>query len=226
MTQLTGEYSGRRASTSLPFRLWSHNHTLPAGNRPCRDERICILLDSTMDGPRTPRSREVWLGARKSNEGERCLLVFNDHVGGLQNDLFTWLSAADIVCKLFTGRYPFHESRLDAQVINKVLSGKRPPRLENAKSLGLSDEVWQIMERCWKEDRRKRPRISSALQDLKRAFYFTDQSIPIPKHLTFDIPPIREKEKPKVTLGVIDQTLKVALKPIPIASKLYCPSTK
>ena len=140
--------------------------------------------------------------------------------------LFTWLSAADIICKLFTGRYPFHESRLDAQVTNKVLSGKRPPRLESAKSLGLSDEVWQIMERCWKEDRRKRPRISSALQDLKRAFYFTDQSIPIPKHLTFDIPPIREKEKPKVTLGVIDQTLKITLKPIPIASKLHCPSTK
>lgn len=123
------------------------------------------------------------------------------------------------VHKLFTGRYPFHESRLDAQVINKVLTGKRPPRLNDAKALGMSDEVWQVMERCWREDRRKRPRISSALQDLKRAFYFNDKSIPIPKHLTLDIPPAREKAKPIVTLGVIDQDLKITLKPVPIASK-------
>lgn len=121
------------------------------------------------------------------------------------------------IYKLFTGHYPFHESRLDAQVINKVLTGKRPPRLDSSRLLGLSDEVWQIMERCWKEDRRKRPRISSALQDLKRAFYFSDHSISIPKHLTFDA--VVEKGKPKVELGMIDQDLKITLKPVPIASK-------
>lgn len=78
------------------------------------------------------------------------------------------------------------------------------------------------MERCWREDRRKRPRISAALQDLKRAFYFKGKSIPIPRHLSFDLPSAHWDGKPKVTLGVIGPELKVTLKSMPLASESYC----
>lgn len=136
--------------------------------------------------------------------------------GSRHKDLCFYAAQLTSDNKVFTGLYPFHESRLDAQVINKVMTGKRPLQPDYARPLGLTDEVWQIMERCWREDRRKRPRISSALQDLKRAFYFKDASIPIPSHLSFGI------RKPKVTSGVIDQDLKITLKPSPMASKSHC----
>ncbi|KAH9832997.1 kinase-like domain-containing protein, partial [Rhodofomes roseus] len=71
-----------------------------------------------------------------------------------------------VMWELFTGRFPYDESRMDAQVLHKVLMGKRPLRPADATSLGLSTEVWEIMEKCWREDRRKRPRIHFILQDL------------------------------------------------------------
>ncbi|KZT71410.1 kinase-like protein [Daedalea quercina L-15889] len=122
--------------------------------------------------------------------------------------------------KVFTGRYPYDESRLDGQVLNKILTGKRPLRPLEAKSLGLSDEVWEVMERCWREDRLRRPRIYVVLQDLKKVFYFNDKCIPTPKHLELDPPAVRSKTPLDIAPGVIDKHLKITLTPTPIADLL------
>ncbi|KAH9930606.1 kinase-like domain-containing protein [Fomitopsis serialis] len=116
-----------------------------------------------------------------------------------------------VMWEVFTERFPFDESRLDAQVINKVLTGKRPLRPTESPPLSMSSEVWGIMEKCWREDRHKRPRISVVLLDLKRAFYFNDKSIPIPHHLELDR--YTGPSKDDIVPGTIERRLKITLIP-------------
>jgi len=47
-------------------------------------------------------------------------------------------------------------------VLIRIVGGQRPPRPE-ARELGLSDSMWGIVERCWKQDPAERPKISEVL---------------------------------------------------------------
>ena len=45
-------------------------------------------------------------------------------------------------------------SELACQV---VLEGKRPPRPSNSEGLGITDEIWDLLELCWAKDASSRP---------------------------------------------------------------------
>ena len=45
-----------------------------------------------------------------------------------------------------------------------VKDGVRPPRPTHR---GLTDELWELIERCWDADPRKRPEISAVLKTLR-----------------------------------------------------------
>ena len=47
------------------------------------------------------------------------------------------------------------------------MDGVRPKRPEEARCLGFSDELWRIIELCWLEDRKARPRIEDILTSLR-----------------------------------------------------------
>lgn len=61
---------------------------------------------------------------------------------------------------------PFHTILRDAAVFFQVLQGNRPPRPFEAGMLGLSDEIWDLMERCWADEPRIRPSLETVLQVL------------------------------------------------------------
>ena len=56
--------------------------------------------------------------------------------------------------------------------MNAITEGDRPEKPEGAKRLGFSDELWKTVERCWLEDRSKRPRVEEILSCLNGAAGF------------------------------------------------------
>lgn len=66
---------------------------------------------------------------------------------------------------MLTGLVPFHPLR-DPEIAYKVIQGERPAMPTNAKELGISDELWQLLGRCWHADPRRRPPINEILQHL------------------------------------------------------------
>jgi len=59
-----------------------------------------------------------------------------------------------VILEIFTGRVPFCDTAMEARVIYSVTSGRRPERPMAATVLGLSDSIWSVMERCWRENTR------------------------------------------------------------------------
>ncbi|EMD41266.1 hypothetical protein CERSUDRAFT_39571, partial [Gelatoporia subvermispora B] len=66
-------------------------------------------------------------------------------------------SFALVMWEIFTGSYPFGDIANGLRVTFSIISGERPRRPRRAMPLGLDDGVWELMERCWQEDRLKRP---------------------------------------------------------------------
>jgi len=67
------------------------------------------------------------------------------------------------VYQVLTGQWPFYPKR-EAEVVLAVVSGKRPPKPENAEEIGMTEAVWELMNECWREDRTKRPDILQVLR--------------------------------------------------------------
>jgi len=76
-----------------------------------------------------------------------------------ESDIYAF---AMVVIEAFTGKVPFPNLVNTATVI-RIVRGGRPSRPEEARSLGLSDSVWDMVERCWKQDPAQRPLISEVL---------------------------------------------------------------
>ena len=50
-----------------------------------------------------------------------------------------------------------------------VLNGTRPAKPEDATSLGFTDKLWEIVERCWLADSNARPTLDAVLSCLREA---------------------------------------------------------
>ena len=66
------------------------------------------------------------------------------------------------VYQVLTGQWPFFP-KTEAEIMLAVLSGDRPIKPENAEDIGMTDVLWHLVEECWKENRSKRPSISTIL---------------------------------------------------------------
>ncbi|KAG9038406.1 hypothetical protein FS837_001249 [Tulasnella sp. UAMH 9824] len=63
--------------------------------------------------------------------------------------------------ELFTGRRPYDHRAMDVHVLQDIEKQFRHPRPRGTvENRGLSDEVWDMMCRCWSQDPAKRPRMS------------------------------------------------------------------
>jgi serine/threonine protein kinase len=65
--------------------------------------------------------------------------------------------------KAFTGRAPFYDSRPTTVAVD-VLSGIRPERPAHS---SLTDDVWNLTQRCWDHDPEQRPGISEVVAHLR-----------------------------------------------------------
>ena len=58
--------------------------------------------------------------------------------------------------EVFTGKIPFEGLRNEAVVLH-ILGGGRPEVPANAQDLGLTGEMWRLLQRSWHQDPKKRP---------------------------------------------------------------------
>ena len=70
--------------------------------------------------------------------------------------------------QVLTGTLPFGRLPMP-EVVSKVLEGERPTKPANALELGLSDEVWKLLEDCWQPQRALRPSVKDVLDRVQRA---------------------------------------------------------
>lgn len=91
--------------------------------------------------------------------------VRNIHPSGL----FHVLKSQCVFLQLFTGQLPFSEYRMSESVIKKIIDGDRPSRPSGGEELGLSDELWGIIQSSWARQAKKRVPVFKFIDFLKRA---------------------------------------------------------
>ncbi|KAF9453395.1 kinase-like protein [Macrolepiota fuliginosa MF-IS2] len=76
---------------------------------------------------------------------------------------------ASVMYEVLTDRIPFHEYPSNITVMFKVASGQRPskPLADVLITLELTDEIWNLMHRCWSSDPLGRPKAKDALEILQ-----------------------------------------------------------
>ncbi|KAJ7572902.1 kinase-like domain-containing protein [Mycena floridula] len=57
------------------------------------------------------------------------------------------------VLEIYTGKHPFPEYRVDFKVGHEVSEGRRPSRPPNV----FSNKLWDLVEKCWRQDPAQRP---------------------------------------------------------------------
>ena len=70
--------------------------------------------------------------------------------------------------QVFAHEYPFSQIH-PFLVPGLVLAGRRPSRPADREILGLSDDLWALVEKCWAEDPTVRPKIANILPFLEAA---------------------------------------------------------
>ncbi|EMD31571.1 hypothetical protein CERSUDRAFT_119616 [Gelatoporia subvermispora B] len=75
----------------------------------------------------------------------------------LQSDVYGF---AMTMWEIFSGEIPFCHCQNDASVILRICRGERPTRPIGFTAVQLSDEVWNLLEQCWRAEFDERPSIT------------------------------------------------------------------
>ena len=70
---------------------------------------------------------------------------------------------------MFTGKEPFPEIEQPNMVVTRVTDGERPQRPQESTTLGLSDELWAVIQSSWSHEVVDRPSLSTIVDLLERA---------------------------------------------------------
>ena len=70
-----------------------------------------------------------------------------------------------VAVEVFTGRVPF-DGLDNSTAMLKIVSGKRPGRPKGTQ-IGLTDEVWGLICKCWTQEPSKRPEITRVVKKLE-----------------------------------------------------------
>lgn len=83
----------------------------------------------------------------------------------IQSDIY---ALGMVMYEVFSGRVPFEGLR-DTAAILKVYKRERPSRPDDETAVALTDYLWAVVERCWHQDRERRPLVASVLSALQKA---------------------------------------------------------
>jgi len=65
--------------------------------------------------------------------------------------------------EVFTGKVPFEGQKNEAVVL-LISRGSRPEIPGNAQAVGLTGEVWKLLESCWQQTPKKRPAMEEVVR--------------------------------------------------------------
>jgi len=72
-------------------------------------------------------------------------------------------SFAMLVVEVFTGAPPF-EGRTPAKAAYDIFRGDRPEMPGNAQAVGLTAEMWELLEKCWHQNPENRPTMGEVVR--------------------------------------------------------------
>ncbi|KAF9781364.1 kinase-like domain-containing protein [Thelephora terrestris] len=75
---------------------------------------------------------------------------------------------AMVIYQVLTGTLPYGK-RTGPEVVFQVMGGVKPPKPLNALEIGLSDELWELLDKCWQTKRQLRPQVNDVLSRVKSA---------------------------------------------------------
>jgi len=61
-----------------------------------------------------------------------------------------------LAVEVFTDKIPFGEQKNEAAAL-RISLGDRPEMPENAQAVGLTSEIWTLLESCWQQNPKRRP---------------------------------------------------------------------
>ena len=94
-----------------------------------------------------------------------------------------------VVYEIVTGVRPFGlENFGESRMVYAVLDGMRPAKPENAETIGFGGGVWDLVEKCWMEDRTQRPDSRDVRQCLTVAASWSPSVPPGPMTVLPEIP--------------------------------------
>ena len=65
--------------------------------------------------------------------------------------------------EVFTGKIPLEEQKNEAVVL-RISRGSGPEIPRNAQGVGLTSEMWGLLENCWQQNPSKRPTIEEVVE--------------------------------------------------------------
>jgi serine/threonine protein kinase len=68
--------------------------------------------------------------------------------------------------EILTGKEPF-ENSTNIGAMNLILKGNRPQKPENRPEVGLTDDMWNLLSRCWHKKPGKRPVVGDIVGELQ-----------------------------------------------------------
>lgn len=68
--------------------------------------------------------------------------------------------------QIYSGKYPFYDILRDVTVIWKVTQGGRPQRPTNERDRTMSNELWDLVEMCWKQEPQERPQMGDVVDKM------------------------------------------------------------
>jgi len=72
-----------------------------------------------------------------------------------------------VIYEVLSGHIPFYQYGNRA-IILKVIKGVRPERPQGVEGVWFTDDVWEVLERCWTPQPGDRPGVEDVLQCLER----------------------------------------------------------
>ena len=84
-----------------------------------------------------------------------------------------------VAYEVLSGQMPFYQWK-GPVIIRKVMSGERPGRPQGTQAVWFTDDLWEILELCWKPQPRDRPSLKTLLQCLENATQSLRSLPPVP----------------------------------------------
>ena len=84
-----------------------------------------------------------------------------------------------LAVEVFTGKIPFEERKNQA-VVHRISQGGRPGMPGHSEAVGLTVEIWNLLESCWQQDPKKRPAMEGVVRRWRK-FLADDDSVLFPE---------------------------------------------
>lgn len=72
-----------------------------------------------------------------------------------------------LAVEVFTGKIPFEEQKNETVVL-RISQGGRPGMPEDAHAVGLTVEMWNVLESCWHQNPKRRPTMQEVVRRLQK----------------------------------------------------------